>query len=400
MERRSAIVPIESLTPYDGNARRGDVELLKGSLKHHGQYRDIVVQESTGQILAGNHTWLAAKELGWADIGACFVDVDDEQARKIVLVDNRSNDVAGYDIPSLAQLLREVDDLEGTGFDDQALADVMAALSEGFSSGKDKDDAPPLLEGVEPETKLGDLYLLGPHRLLCGDSTDGGSVDRLLDGTTVELVFTDPPYNMNFDGRSGKWLAADNKRPQKVLINDNLSSDGFDDLIRGSLANAYGALCAGGSAYVFCDWRHYPQVQGIFSEFLQHKSSIIWDKTHFGMGVHYRMQYEMLLFGSNGDKPAIWTAGKNERDVWSLQRENVREYRHVTQKPVEIAERAIKNSSKEGHSVLDLFGGSGTTLVACHALGRRCYMMELDRAYCDVIVRRWEDLTGSKAERV
>lgn len=399
MERRSEVVAIDSLTPYPGNARKGDLALLASSLKFHGQYRDIVVQESTGYVLAGNHTLLAAQELGWDSIGACFIDVDDEQARKIVLVDNRSNDVAGYDIPSLAELLREVDGLDGTGFDDNAFADVMAALNEGFGVGKDKDDAPPLLEGVEPETQHGDLYVLGRHRLLCGDSCDLGAVDRLLGGGTVDLLFTDPPYNMNFDGRTGRWLSSESKRPQTVLINDNLSADGFEDLIQTSLSNALGCLIPGGSAYVFCDWRHYPQVQSIFAGLFQHKSAIIWDKTHFGMGVHYRMQYEMLMFGCNGDKPSIWTAGKQERDVWSLQRENVREYRHVTQKPVEIAERAIKNSSNQGGGVLDLFGGSGTTMVACESLGRTCYMMELDRAYCDVIVKRWEALTGLKAVR-
>jgi DNA modification methylase len=140
-------------------------------------------------------------------------------------------------------------------------------------------------------------------------------------------------------------------------------------------------------------------VEAIFKEIFNHKSSIVWDKTHFGMGVHYRMQYELLLFGCNGDKPLNWNGGKSERDVWSLQRENVREYRHVTQKPVEIAERAIKNSSNQGQNVLDLFGGSGTTLVACESTGRTCYLMELDRAYCDVIVKRWEALTGQKATR-
>jgi hypothetical protein len=233
MERRSEVVAIESLTPYPGNARRGDVSLLMSSLRVHGQYRDVVVQESTGYVLAGNHTLMAAKELGWSDIGACFVDVNDEQARKIVLVDNRSNDVAGYDIPSLAELLREVDDLEGTGFDDQALADVLSALDEGFGIGKDKDDAPPLLEGVDPETQHGDVYRLGRHVLLCGDSCNADDFGRLVGENTVNLIFTDPPYNMNFDGRTGKWLSSESKRPQTVLINDNLTAEGFDELITG-----------------------------------------------------------------------------------------------------------------------------------------------------------------------
>jgi DNA modification methylase len=394
---RRASVPIEELQSYPGNARRGDLSVIRESLRVHGQFRDIVVQESTGFILAGNHTWMAAKEEGLTEIACTFVDVDDRQAKKIVLVDNRSNDVAGYDVPSLAELLRDLDTLEGTGFDDQALNDVMNALGAvGFKAGKDADDAPPLPES-EPRTQHGDLYQLGNHRLLCGDATSISDVERLLGDGQVHLLFTDPPYNMNFDGRSGKWLASDNKRPQKVLINDNLSTESFDDLIRGSLTNAYSVLEDGGSAYCFCDWRHYPQVSEIFSSIFNQKSAIVWDKTHFGMGVHYRMQYELLIFGCKGEKPGIWTAGKTERDVWSLQRENVRQYRHVTQKPIEIAERAIKNSSNKGETVLDLFCGSGTTLVAAEGLGRHCLAMELDRGYCDVIVARWENVTEKKA---
>lgn len=396
MKRRTEEVPIESLTAYPGNARRGDLGVLRESLRHHGQYRDIVVQESTGYILAGNHTWQAAQAEGWTHIGATFVDVDDEQAKKIVLVDNRANDVAGYDIPSLAELLKEVESLEGTGFDDQSLEEVMAALgSGGFGRNVDPDDAPPLPES-EPRTQLGDLYQLGRHRLLCGDSTSS-DFDRLVGADTVDLIFTDPPYNMNFDGRSGKWLAKDNKRPQQVLINDNLTEDDFGSMLAGAFANGMSRLAAGASVYVFCDWRHYPQVAEVFGRFWNQKSAIVWDKTHFGMGVHYRMQYELLIFGCNGDKPGIWTAGKKERDVWQQQRENTREYRHVTQKPAELATRALGNSSLDDSVVLDLFGGSGTTLIACEGMGRTCLMMELDRGYCDVIIARWEKLTGQKA---
>lgn len=396
MNRRSEIVSVEDLTPFPGNARRGDLAVLRESLRVHGQYRDIVVQESTGYILAGNHTYLAAVAEGIPEVGATFIDVDDEQARKIVLVDNRSNDVAGYDIPTLADLINSVGDLEGTGFDDKALEEVMAALgAAGFGAHVDIDDAPEV--PAEPTTVLGDVYTLGRHRLVCGDACDASAVGVLLDDTAIDLVFTDPPYNMNFDGRTGKWLAKDSKRPQKVLMNDNLSTIGFDELLSGSMTNMLTALEPGGSVYMFCDWRHYPQVASMFSNFFNQKSALVWDKTHFGMGVHYRMQYELIIFGCNGEKPGIWTAGKGERDVWQQQRENTREYRHVTQKPVEIAERAIKNSSSLGHSVLDLFGGSGTTLIACEGLERTCYMMELDPGYCDVIVARWEKITGQKA---
>lgn len=390
-------VDINDLAPYEANARRGNIEMIRESLRVHGQFRPIVVQESTGTILAGNHTWMAAREEGWDKIDAHFIDVDDEQAKKIVLVDNRANDVAGYDIPSLAELLKSVEDLEGTGFDDKSLEEVMAALgASGFGASVDVDDAPALPES-DPTTELGDLYALGRHRLLCGDSTSTTDFDRLIGEAEVDLIFTDPPYNMNFDGRKGKWLASSSERPQQVLMNDNLSTEGFGELLHGAFTNGLSRLKHGGSVYSFCDWRHYAQVAGVFSTFFNQKSAIIWDKTHFGMGVHYRMQYEILLFGCNGDKPDLWTAGKKERDVWQQQRENTREYKHVTQKPVELAERAIRNSSNPGCVVLDLFGGSGTTLIACEGMNRTCYMMELDRGYCDVVVKRWEKITGMKA---
>lgn len=393
----SRVVRVDELSPYPGNARRGDLSVLRDSLRVHGQYRDIVVQESTGYILAGNHTFLAAQAEGWSEIGATFIDVEDDQARKIVLVDNRSNDVAGYDLPALADLLKSVDGLEGTGFDDQALEDVMASLKGGgFATGVDPDYAPSLPS--EPDTVVGDLYTLGDHRLLCGDSTEPTGVDRLLDGASARLLFTDPPYNLDFKNfRLGKHRKGTNHRADRTLMNDSMSSEGFEDLIRGSLANAMAHLDQGSSAYVCTDWRWYPQLAEWFRDYFSHKSTVVWNKGSIGIGVHYRFQYELVLFGCLGDSVGYWYGGKGESDVWEISRENKLEYKHVTQKPVALADRAISNSTRSGDNVLDLFGGSGTTLISCEGMGRNCYMMELDPAYCDVIVSRWEKITGKKA---
>jgi DNA modification methylase len=392
-------VLIDSLEHYPGNARRGDIAMIVESLKAHGQFRTIVVQKSTRYVLAGNHTLLGAKELGWTHINVEWADVDDMQAKKIVLVDNRANDVAGYDIPSLAELLRSVDNLDGTGFNDEALAAVMASLEPiAILDEEKKDDAPDAPE--EPTTRPGDIYLLGDHRLLCGDATDLTCYDKLLDGVLAHLLFADPPFNLNFDGfRVGKHRSDKSEKRTDAVMNDKQSDEDFLQFLRDFMVNAYANLEDGASVYVWMDWRKYAEIKTVFTEQFSHKNTIVWDKDQIGIGLYnYRTQYELMLFGTKGDRPKTWTAGRKERDVWRVQRERTKEYKHVNQKPVELAERAIRNSTLIGDVVLDPFCGSGTSLIACEALDRKCMAMELDPRYCDVIVRRWEDITGQKAE--
>src|SRR5215472_913879 len=190
-------VPLDSLKPYSRNARKHDLETLRASLRHHGQYRPIVVRAGSNEILAGNGTWAAAKAEGWREIACTFVDVDDDQAARIVLVDNRSNDLAGYDEAVLADLLESLPTLDGTGYGQDDLDELLAKVR-GPQEGLTDPDAVPE-PPAEPVTMLGDLWLLGEHRLLCGDAGDEAHHERLLEGMVCDLVLTDPPYGVGVE---------------------------------------------------------------------------------------------------------------------------------------------------------------------------------------------------------
>ena len=213
------------------------------------------------------------------------------------------------------------------------------------------------------------------HRLMCGDSTSITDVEKLMDGAKADMVFTDPPYNVAFNGRSGKF---------DVILNDNLSNKDFENFINGFL-NVINFLNPA-SYYICCNWAFY----GIMQLKLKPKACIVWAKNVFGLGKGYRHQHEFILFDGFIDASIT-----NESDLWEIKKDT--NYKHPTQKPVELSARAIKNSSKQKQNILDLFGGSGSTLIACEQLDRKCYMMELDPKYCDVILQRWENLTGKKA---
>jgi DNA modification methylase len=231
---------------------------------------------------------------------------------------------------------------------------------------------------------------------LCGDSTDEKSVAYLMDGKLANMIFTDPPYNADYSSRVDK----NRRKPWGGILNDNLTEENFGHFLEDSLTQAKNFLEINGSIYCWTDWKHYPLVASIFQSLFNQKSAIVWDKKHFGLGTYYRTQYELVLFGVNGDKLNTWNAGHDERDVWSQSRDTVSDYVHPTQKPIELAIRAIKNSSNQNQNVLDLFGGSGSTLVACEKINRSSFIMELDPKYCDVIIGRWERLTGLTATRL
>ena len=234
----------------------------------------------------------------------------------------------------------------------------------------EEDDAPE--PPTEPKAKVGDLYILGNHRLVCGDSTDVTVIDRLMDGVKADMVFTDPPYNVAFNGRSGKF---------DVIENDDLSENDFRDLITAS-CNIIRTLNPK-EYYIWCNWKFY----GILQEQLDYKSCIVWAKNVFGMGKGYRHQHEFCLFNGTIDEGI-----NNESDLWEIAKDT--NYVHPTQKPVALCARALKNH-KDANVVVDLFGGSGSTLIACEQLNRKCYMCELDPHYVDVIVQRYINIKGS-----
>jgi len=257
------------------------------------------------------------------------------------------------------------------GFSEDELVDLLKS-DEGTEGLTDEDAVPEVPE--VPVTVEGDVWILGQHRLMCGDSTSIDAVERLMNGRAVDLIFTDPPYNVAFNGRSGK---------HEVIKNDDLSSSDFTDFI-GEVCSVIAAQRAK-AVYVWCNWKFYGELQGR----LPYKACIVWAKNVFGLGRGYRHQHEFCLFDG-----AVDDAIKNESDLWEVKKDTA--YVHPTQKPVALSVRAFGNHIKLT-SVLDLFGGSGSTLIGAEQTGRDAHVMELDPKYCDVIIKRWQDFTGEQA---
>ena len=358
-------------------------KLIKESLQKFGAARSIVIDENN-RILAGNGTIAGAKAAGIKNLKVIETDgneiiavkrtgLSEDEKVGLALADNRTSDLSEWDLNMLEELSQEHD--LNPWFDNNDLKELLGETevlpAEGLT---DPDDVPEVPE--EPITKEGDLYILGNHRLLCGDSTNIQHVEKLMDSNKADMVFTDPPYNVAFNGRSGKF---------DVIKNDDLSEDSFDELITGMVEIIN--ILKPNHYYVWCNWKFYATLQTK----LPFKGCIVWAKNVFGLGVGYRHQHEFCLFNAKIDKHI-----KNESDLWQVKKDV--SYMHPTQKPVELAERALINH-KQGN-VIDLFGGSGSTLIAAERLKRQAFLMELDPKYCDVIVKRWEDFTGNKAKRV
>ena len=387
-ERR---VSIARLRPYPGNARRGDIAALKKSLEAHGQYRPIVVNKRNDQVLAGNHTLKAAKQLGWETIAVSYVDVDDEQARRIVLVDNRTNDLAGYDSEALVELLGELDGLDGTGYEQDdldALLDELEADRE--PSG---EDAPPPLP-AKPKTKPGDLYTLGRHRLLCGDAQDPDAYKRLLTEERIDLLWTDPPYGVDYEGKTAEALQIQGDGADDVA---ELLATTFAQLDRHLKAGARIYIChpSGELAAVF--------IEAFLAAGWRLRQGLVWVKDSLVLGrsdYHYR--HEPILFGykpgrgRQGRGGRGWYGDDSQTTVLEVARPKASR-EHPTMKPVELIEIALCNSTSRSHLLLDPFAGSGSTLIAAERLGRSARLIELDPRYCDVIVARYERFTGEQA---
>jgi len=381
-----SMTSINDLQNDPKNARKRtdrSAKLIKQSLEQYGAARSIVIDENN-RILAGNGTIAGAKAAGIKNLKIIEADGDEiiavkrsnlteDQKVGLAIADNRTGDLSEWDIDMLEKLSEEHD--LNDFFDKKELDDIFSNKevlpTEGLT---DPDDVPEVPE--EPITKEGDLYILGNHRLLCGDSTNIQHVEKLMDGNKADMVFTDPPYNVAFNGRSGKF---------DVIKNDDLSEDSFDELIT-EMVEIINILKPN-HYYVWCNWKFYATLQTK----LPFKGCIVWAKNVFGLGVGYRHQHEFCLFNAKIDKHI-----KNESDLWQVKKDV--SYMHPTQKPVELAERALINH-KQGN-VIDLFGGSGSTLIAAERLKRQAFLMELDPKYCDVIVKRWEEFTGNKAKRV
>jgi DNA modification methylase len=369
---------VSELIPYVKNSRTHSdeqVAQIAASIKEFGWTNPILIDGKNG-IIAGHGRLMAARKLGHTKVPTIELkDLTETQKKAYIIADNRLALNAGWDNEMLKL---EFDELAELGFDlnltgfslDEIAALTPLVVEEGLT---DEDAAPGLPD--EPITKVGDIYQLGRHRLMCGDSTSLEAVDKLMDGNKVDMVFTDPPYNVAFNGRSGK---------HEVIKNDNMPEDQFADFIT-EVCNTIRAVDPK-VYYIWCNWNFY----GVLQDKLDYKSCIVWAKNVFGMGNGYRHQHEFCLFNGKIDQEI-----KNESDLWNIKKDT--NYVHPTQKPVALSVRAFGNHVKL-LNVLDLFGGSGSTLIGAEQTGRNAFLMELDPKYCDVIVKRWEDFTGKKAQ--
>ena len=341
---------------------------LKDSIKRFGLVDPVIInknKERKNIVIGGHQRLKIAKDLKIEKIPCVELDLTIDQEKELNVRLNKNT--GEWDWDALGNYF-DVESLIDWGFTNEELQfetpDVVGLT--------DEDDIP---EKVTPRTKLGDIWILGNHKLLCGDATIKEDVEQLLNGKKADMVFTDPPYNVGFNGRSGKF---------NVIKNDNLKENEFNNFINSFLSIL--KILKIKTYYICCNWAFY----GVLQLKLKPKTCIVWAKNVFGLGKGYRHQHEFILFNGHIKKEIT-----NESDLWSIAKDS--KYKHPTQKPVELAKRAIKNSSNVGNMVLDFFGGSGSTLIASEVTARKCYMMELDPAYCDVIVQRWEDYTGKKA---
>lgn len=375
-------VEVSALIPYAKNSRTHDdaqVAQIASSIKEFGWTNPILVDGDKG-IIAGHGRLMAARKLKMDKVPVIELkDMTEAQKKAYVIADNRLALNAGWDNAMLTIELQDLDtegfDLSLTGFDKDELDALLNPVTE-TEGLTDEDDVPEVPE--EPKTKLGDIYILGNHRLMCGDSTSIDAVEKLMDGQKADMVFTDPPYGVDYKG-----------------INND-SRDGLEDLLRGAFANYFASSKSGASIYCFHSDRCADVFHKVFREFFHFSSMIIWAKNSLTLSqTDYQSQHEPCLYGWMDNGAHSWYSDRKQTSVWNFDKERV--IGHTTPKPVALVEKAINNSSKGGDLIIDLFGGSGSTMIACEKQGRSARIMELDPKYCDVIVKRWEDFTGKKA---
>jgi DNA modification methylase len=413
-------LPIDSIKPYANNPRVNDaaVDAVAASIREFGWNVPIVCDEDR-VIIAGHTRLKAARKLGLEEVPVYIArGLTPAQIRAYRIADNQTATLSRWDddkLPlELMALQQEGFDLDLTGF---SADDLMRLLEAPPTDGlTDPDDIPePPDEAV---TKPGDLWLLGEHRLLCGDSSKPEDVDRLLDGQPIHLVNTDPPYNVRVEPRSGNAIAAGLSSFQaapnaatagerklrardRPLANDFVSDEEFDRLLQAWFGNLARVLLPGRAFYIwggYSNCGNYPRA--LREAGLYFSQAIIWDKQHPVLTrKDYMGAYEWCFYGWKEGAAHQFFGPNNATDLWAVKKVSPQKMSHLTEKPVELAARAIQYSSRPGENVLDLFGGSGSTLIAAEQTGRKAFLMELDPLYCDVITQRFERFSGKKAER-
>jgi len=433
--------PLAEIKPYEKNPRINDaaIDAVAASIQQFG-WRQPIVVDAEGVIVCGHTRWKAAQKLGITEVPVhVATDLTPEQIRAYRIADNKTNELAEWNMELLPIELAE---LQGAGIDWSLLGfdqdDLAKLLDPGVKAGlADPDEIPePPDEAI---TQPGDLWILGEHRLLCGDSSKPADLDRLLDGQPIHLANTDPPYNVKLEPRSKNAVAAglatfaaylsdeakardaekrlgnhqgfdlardpSKSKPatQKMRAKDRpISDEAFDALLTAWFSNIARVLLPGRAFYIWGGWSNignYPPVlkkSGLFWH-----QQIIWVKNSPVLcRKDFMLAHEWCFYGWREGAGHEFFGPNNIRDVWQVDKVPQQKMVHLTEKPVELAVRAIQYSSRPGENVMDLFGGSGSTLMGCEQTGRRAFLMELDPLYCDVIVQRWEKFAGRKAERL
>ena len=392
-------IKLDSLIPYARNSRThsdAQVAQIAASIKEFGFTNPVLIDE-TGSIIAGHGRVLASRKLLFNEIPCIRLShLTAAQKRAYVIADNKLALNASWDDELLRLELTDLKelnfDLDLTGF---SAEEIDQLLTPEQVEGLTDEDAVPEVP-VEPITKLGDIWILGKHRLMCGDSTSLDAVEKLMEGQKADMVFTDPPYNVAYEGRGEK-----NKLGK--IKNDDMSDESFEQFCRDVFATYQAVMKPLACIYV-ChpDSQTGPKLafEKTFGELFKKSSTLIWVKQSAGMGWQdYRAQHEPILYGwkEGGSGKHFYCGDRSKTTVWQIGRDAQASYVHPTQKPVALPEEAIKNSSKGNDVISDFFGGSGSTMIACEKSGRQARLMELDPKYCDVIIKRWQDFTGKTA---
>ena len=384
---RIELLPISEILPYAKNPRKNEksVKFVKESIRQFG-FKVPIIIDSKREIVCGHTRLLAAKSLGLSEV-PCIVadDLTDEQIKAFRLADNKVGEFSDWDLDLLNNELSEIAEIDMGDF--------------GFDLSEDEEETEVVEDEVPGEVESicnkGGIWRLGEHRLMCGDSTSVNDVTKLMNGEMADMCFTDPPYGVSYEGGL-------NDVKRKQIKNDALRGDSLYNFLVPVFENIKSFTIQKAAIYIF--YAHPSTLQfinALYDAKLKQRSILIWKKIGGGFGdfmAQYMNAYEPCIYASNGDS-VNWYGPTNEKTIWEMEKERVCDL-HPTMKPIPLVGRAISNSSKKGDIVIDLFGGSGSTIIACEQLGRKCRMMELDPHYCDVIIARWEKLTGKKAEKI
>ncbi|WP_419630405.1 site-specific DNA-methyltransferase [Thiolapillus sp.] len=386
----------ERLIPYAKNAREhspAQVSQIAASITEFGFVNPILVGDD-GVIVAGHGRLLAAQQLGMETVPVIVLGhLSAIQRQALVIADNKLALNASWDEELLSLEIQALDetefDIDLLGFSDAELSDMLS--SPDVAGSTDEDDVPEPEE--DPICELGEVWLLGDHRLMCGDSTVAEDVAVLMDGGSADMAFTDPPYNVAYTGS----ILDKKNGVNREIMNDDLGSD-FYEFLEDAISNLLKST--NGAVYIAMSSSEFDTIRRAFGAAGGHWSTyIMWAKNRFAMGrSDYHPQYEPILYGWTEGRAHYWCGARDQSNLWEFDRPMKNDL-HPTMKPVALVERAINNSSKRGGVVLDLFGGSGTTLIACEKTSRTGRMMELDPKYADVIIRRWQEYTGKQATR-